>query len=179
MFGALMTYLIKLTEKRTGVEAPYAYHLRDVFPSRLWRYSMIQVVGGNRKFTPADVYHAAGMAAAMVEDCGACVQIHVNLALQDGVSADVLRALVAKRLDQAPATAALGFRYGEAIATGATADDLREEIRAKWGEHGLIELAFTIATARFYPAVKRGMGYAHTCERVVIDNRATPTAKAA
>jgi AhpD family alkylhydroperoxidase len=119
------------------------------------------------------------MAAAMVEDCGPCVQIHVNLALKDGVSADVLRALAARRLDQAPADAALGFAYGEAVAQGVMADEVRDRIRAKWGEKGLIELAFTIATARFYPALKRGMGYAHACERVVIDDRVTPTAKAA
>jgi hypothetical protein len=59
------------------------------------------------------------------------------------------------------------------------ADEMRDQIRAKWGEQGLIELAFTIATARFYPAVKRGMGYAHTCERVVVEDRVTATAKAA
>lgn len=56
---------------------------------------------------------------------------------------------------------------------------MREEIRAKWGEKGLIELAFAIAAARFYPTLKRGMGYAHTCERVVVNDRVTPTAKAA
>ena len=179
MFRSLMTRLIKAAEKRTGVEAPYAYHLRDVAPSRLWRFSMIQVVEGGRKFTPADVYHSAGMAAAMVEDCGPCVQIHVNLALKDGVSGDVLRALAARRLDKVPAHVALAFKYGDAIAKGAMADEMRDEIRAKWGERGLIELAFTIATARFYPAVKRGMGYAHTCERVVVGDSVTPTAKAA
>jgi AhpD family alkylhydroperoxidase len=176
----LLTKLLAWGEKTIGnVSMDYAYHLRDVAPSRLWRFTFIKVVEGERKYTPADVYHAAGMAAAMVEDCGPCVQIHVNLALKDGVSADVLRALAARRLDQAPADAALGFAYGEAVAQGAMADDMRDRIRAKWGEKGLIELAFTIATARFYPALKRGMGYAHTCERVVIDNRATPTAKAA
>jgi hypothetical protein len=59
------------------------------------------------------------------------------------------------------------------------ADDMRDAIRKLWGEKGLIELAFAVATARFYPAVKRGMGYAHTCERVVVNDRVTLTAKAA
>jgi AhpD family alkylhydroperoxidase len=179
MFRALMTRLIKAVEKRTGVEAPYAYHLRDVAPARLWRFSFIKVVEGGRKFTPAQAYHAAAMAAAMVEDCGPCVQIHVNLALQDGVSADILRALAARRLENVPAEVALAFKYGEAIAQGVMADEMRDQIRAKWGEQGLIELAFAIATARFYPAVKRGMGFAHACERVVVEDRVTMTAKAA
>jgi len=176
----LLTKLLEWSKTRIGdVNMDYAYHLRDVAPSRLWRFSLIQVVAGGRKYTPPEVYHAAGMAAAMVEDCGPCVQIHVNLALKDGVDANALRALAARRLQQVPAQAALGFKYGEAVATGVTADEMREEIRAKWGEQGLIELAFTIAAARFYPAVKRGMGYAHTCERVVVEDRVTLTAKAA
>lgn len=176
----LLTKLLQWGEKQIGgVDLDYAYHLRDVAPSRLWRYTLIKTVEGPRKYTPADVYHAAGMAAAMTEDCGPCVQIHANFAMQDGMNADVLRSLAMRKMDNVPADIALGFRYGEAIAQGVMADEMRDEIRKKWGEKGLIELAFAIATARFYPAIKRGMGYAHTCERVVIQDRATPTAKAA
>jgi AhpD family alkylhydroperoxidase len=176
----LLTKMLKWGEKQIGnVSMDFAYHLRDVAPARLWRFSFIKVVEGDRKHTPADVYHAAGMAAAMVEDCGPCVQIHVNLALKDRVAPDVLRALAARKLDKVQPDVALAFKYGEAVSQGVMADEMRDQIRAKWGEKGLIELAFAIATARFYPALKRGMGFAHTCERVVIDERVTPTAKAA
>lgn len=176
----LLTKLLDYGKTQIGdVDMSYAYHLRDVAPSWLWRFSMIKVVEGQRKLTPAGVYHAAAMAAAMVEDCGPCVQIHVNLALKDKVPGDVLRALAARQLDSVPADVALGFRYGEAVAQGVMADEMREQIRAKWGERGLIELAFTIATARFYPGLKRGLGFAHTCERVVVEDRVTATAKAA
>jgi AhpD family alkylhydroperoxidase len=176
----LLTKLLEWGKTQIGdVEMDYAYHLRDVAPGRLWRFSLIRVVEGGRKFTPAGVYHAAGMAAAMVEDCGPCVQIHVNLALKDGVPAEVLRGLAAGKLDGVSEDVAIGFKYGDAVARGVMADELRDAVRAKWGERGLIELAFTIATARFYPAVKRGMGFAHTCERVVVEDRVTPTAKAA
>lgn len=176
----LLTQLLKWGEKQIGgVSMDYAYHLRDVAPSRLWRFTLIKAVEGGRKFTPADSYHAAGMAAAMVEDCGQCVQIHVNLALKDGVAPDVLRALAARRLDEVPALVALAFNYGDATSRGVMADELREQIRAAWGERGLIELAFTIATARFYPGLKRALGYAHTCERVVVADQVTLTAKAA
>jgi hypothetical protein len=172
--------LLQWGEKQIGgVSMDYAYHLRDVAPSRLWRFTLIKAVEGGRKYTPADVYHAAGMAAAMTEDCGPCVQIHANFAMQDGMNADVLRSLAMRKLDNVPVDIALGFKYGEAIAQGVMANEMRDEIRAKWGDKGLIELAFAIATARFYPALKRGMGYAHTCERVVIQDRPTPTAKAA
>jgi AhpD family alkylhydroperoxidase len=176
----LLTKMLEWGKTQIGdVNMDYAYHLRDVAPSRLWRFSMIKVVEGGRKYTPAGPYHAAGMAAAMVEDCGPCVQIHVNLALKDKVAPDVLRALAARQLDRVPADVALAFRYGEAVSRGEMADEMRDQIRAAWSEQGLIELAFAIATARFYPGLKRGLGFAHTCERVVVEDRVTPTAKAA
>lgn len=176
----LLTKLLEWGKTQIGdVDMDYAYHLRDVAPSRLWRFSMIKVIEGGRKYTPADAYHAAGMAAAMVEDCGPCVQIHVNLALKDKVAPDVLRALAARQFERVPADVALAFKFGEAVARGEMADEMRDQIRAKWSEQGLIELAFAIATARFYPGLKRGLGFAHTCERVVVEDRVTATAKAA
>lgn len=161
------------------VNMDYAWHLRDVAPSRLWRFSLIRAVEGPRRETPAGVWHAAGLAAAMVEDCGPCVQIHVNLALRDGIDPGVLRALVQRRLDEVPADIALGFRYGDAVARATPTQDLRERVRAAWGDRGVAELAFTIATARFYPAVKRGLGYAEACERVMVGGETTPAVHAA
>lgn len=176
----LQTKLLQWGEKQIGgVSMDYAYHLRDVFPSRLWRFTAIKFVEGPRKYTPPNVFHAAGLAAAMVEDCGPCVQIHVNLALQEHVNADELWALVSGKLDLASPDARLAFQYGDAVSRGALADEWRDQIRAKWGERGLIELAFVVATARFYPAVKRGMGYAHTCERVIVNDKVTEAVKAA
>lgn len=176
----LLTKLLEWGKTQIGdVEMDFAYHLRDVAPSRLWRFSMIKVVEGGRKYTPAAAYHAAGMAAAMVEDCGPCVQIHVNLALKDKVSPEVLRALAARQLERVPVEVALAFKYGDAVSRGEMADEMRDQVRTRWTEQGLIELAFAIATARFYPGLKRGLGFAHTCERVVVEDRVTPTAKAA
>jgi AhpD family alkylhydroperoxidase len=179
MFRTLMIRMIKGMEKMTGVEAPYAYHLLDVAPARLWRFSLIKTVEGRRHVTPPGVYHAAGLASAMVEDCGPCVQIHVNFALKDGVAPDVLRALVARRFESVPREIVTAFKFGEAVSAGNIADEWRDEIRQRWGDKGVAELAFTVAVARFYPAVKRGLGYASACERVVVGNDITRAVKAA
>jgi AhpD family alkylhydroperoxidase len=180
MLKWVLTSMIDGARKHLGVDdMDYAYRLRDVAPGRLIRFSFIKTVEGPRKATPPSVYHAAGLAAAMVEDCGPCVQIHVNLALKDRVPPEVMAALVQGQLDRAPSDAALGFRFGDAVARGYACDDLRDAIAQKWGDTGVIELAFTIATARFYPAVKRGMGYAHACEKIKIGAVETYAAKAA
>ena len=172
--------MLNESKKTIGdVDMEFAEHLRQVAPRRLMRFSMIKVIEGRRKFVPPSPFHAAGLAAAMVEDCGPCVQIHINLGLKDGVPEAQLQALVQRRLAAVDDDTALAFRYGEAVARSDVADDYRDAIRAKWGEQGLIELAFAIATARFYPGLKRGLGYAQHCEKVRIGSVETFTAKAA
>ena len=174
MLRALLTWMLKASENHIGkVDMDYAYHLRDVAPGRLLRFSFIKFVEGPRKLTSPEVYHATGLAAAMVEDCGPCAQIHVNLAQREHVSADILRNLVARKFDQVPRDVATAFRFGEKVSRGELADEERDQLRAKWGERGLIELAFAAAVARFYPGLKRGLGFAHTCERVVVGNDVT------
>jgi AhpD family alkylhydroperoxidase len=162
-----------------GVEMDWAYRLRDVAPLRLMRFSFIKTVGGPRQITPPETYHAAGLAAAMAEDCGPCVQIHVNLALKDGVPERVLQALLKRDFANSTPEATTGFKFGDAVARGEDATEFRDAIASKWGERGVIELAFTISTARFYPAVKRAMGYAKACEKIKIGAVETFTAKAA
>ena len=180
MIRWLLGKLLESARHHLGdVNMDYAWHLRDVDPSRLMRFSLIKAVEGPRRMTPPAVWHAAGLAAAMAEDCGPCVQIHVNLALQDGVDPGVLGALVEGAIDRAPPDIALAFRFGDAVARGLPAQEWRDRIRARWGEKGLIELAFTIATARFYPAVKRGMGYAQACERVMVRDEASRAVRTA
>ena len=178
MLRALLTWMLQEGEKYIGkVDMDFAYHLRDVAPWSLVRFSFIQVVPGPRKLTPPEIYHAVGLAAAMAEDCGPCVQIHVNLAQRERVPAELLRNLVARKLDQVPRGVATAFLYGEKVSSGELADDERDQLRAKWGEKGLIELAFVAAVARFYPGLKRGLGYAHACERVVVGNDVTLAVK--
>src|SRR6185295_767039 len=142
MLRALLTWMLKQGEKVIGkVDMDYAYHLRDVAPWSLLRYSLINAVATPRKVTSPEVYHAVGLAAAMVEDCGPCVQIHVNLAQRERVSAELLRNLVARKLDRVPREVATAFNYGEKVSRGELADEERDALRAKFGEQGLIELA--------------------------------------
>ena len=65
----------------------------------------------------------------------------------------------------------------DALRAAKQADEWRDDIRKRWGDKGVAELAFTVAVARFYPAVKRGLGYASACERVVVADETTLAVK--
>ena len=45
---------------------------------------------------------------------------------------------------------------------------MRERVRERYGEEGLVELALGIAAARVFPVVKRALGYATSCALVKV-----------
>ena len=48
-------------------------------------------------------------------------------------------------------------------------DELRETLRQRYGERGLIELAYAIASSQIPPTVKRCLGYARSCRLVHVE----------
>jgi hypothetical protein len=134
------------------------------------RFATIQLAGGTfRSNAPANAWFAAGIAGALVEDCGPCVQIASDIAMEQGMDGEIIKCL----LSGAPtdADAQLGFDYGRALLLfSPNLDELRETIEAKWGKPALMALTLRTMTARNFPVIKRALGHAKTCQRVRIGN---------
>jgi alkylhydroperoxidase/carboxymuconolactone decarboxylase family protein YurZ len=118
---------------------------------------------------PADVRAFATLGAVMHDDCGECVQIHVNLDRAAGIDAGLLQAALDRRIDALPAPLALAWQFGAAVAANDPAmEELRERMEQAHGRAAIVDLAFSMAVARFYPTVKRAMGYARSCSLVQV-----------
>jgi alkylhydroperoxidase family enzyme len=101
------------------------------------------------------------------EDCGTCLQITVNLARQSGVDAGLIRAALDGNCDELPQEMADVLHFTRSVVTSAGDEDaLRETLRKRYGERGLIELSYAIAASRIPPTVKRSLGYAKSCRLV-------------
>ena len=155
-------------EKRYGYDATYMHELTDLSTTAFRRFMKMQMAGGGwRGGAPRDAWLASGIAGALVEDCGPCVQIASDMAMERGMKAEVIGAL----LSGAPtdADAQLGFDYGRALLNASdNLDALRETIAAKWGQKALIGMSLAAMTSRNYPVLKRALGHAKTCQRVRI-----------
>ena len=171
---------LRAAEQRLGVSFDYARAMHRASPTSTWTMLKLQKIGRFRKACPPAAAHAAHIAAALCEDCGPCVQIAVNLAREDGVPAETLRALIDRRFATVDAGTADAFLFGEAVAkSDPAANELRERLQARYGEKAIVDLAIGIAIARTWPAMKRAMGHAQCCQRVVIDGVTTPVLHAA
>lgn len=157
-------------ERRYDYDGQYMHEMLDASEAAFLRYAIMQSAGGNwRADAPVNAWCAAGIAGALVEDCGPCVQIASDTAVESGMPAEIIGAL----LSGAPtdADAQLGFDYGRALLHASeNLDALRERIEAKWGRKALLAISLRAMTARNFPVLKRALGFAKTCQRVRIGN---------
>lgn len=180
MLKRLMHRYIRSFEKSFGYDASYMHDVVDASSSAIVKFSFVQIMSRHRQDVSSDAWHAAHLAGALSEDCGPCVQICVDMATKDGMDPRKLASLVRGDIDAAGVDAALGFRFGMAVATNAdTVLALVEQARCKYGERGLVSLAYSVTTARMYPTLKRALGHGAVCSRVIVSNETIPVRKAA
>lgn len=157
-------------ERRYNYDATYMHEMADVSPAGFVRFAVMQMTGGNwRGDAPLKPWCAAGIAGALVEDCGPCVQIASDMAIEGGMPGEIIAALLSGKPTDADAQ--LGFDYGRALLNAsAELDDLREQIEQKWGKRALLSISLRALTARNFPVLKRALGHAKVCQRVRIGN---------
>jgi AhpD family alkylhydroperoxidase len=158
--------LIAANERRLGVKMDYVREMADLNWPAFVRIGKVSALATSAEPQfDVRVAHMAALAAAQCDDCGECVQIHLNLAARDGVKRETLQAaLDARPESMAPPQLGLAWRFGQAVATGDPAmADIRRKLDGLIGRSGLMDLGFAIAMARFYPTLKRALGYAVAC----------------
>ena len=72
----------------------------------------------------------------------------------------------------------LGFRFADAIVRRLPeADTARDDVRARWGDKGVIDLSMILQIGRMFPMLKSALGYAKTCQQVQIEKSAVNVMK--
>lgn len=116
---------------------------------------------------PQAPWFAAKWVATQSEDCGPCQQLAINMAKHEGIPLPLIKAVTqGNERDMDPDTK-LVYQWARAVihpTLGAEADQLREQVKSKWGEHGLVSLSLAMAGTRSFPMLKRALGHNQTCQ---------------
>ena len=157
-------------ERKLRVPADYIGRMGETSFSGFLKFLIFLPVAGHRRKAERSVAHAVRLVATQHEDCGPCVQVAVNAALDDGVEPGVVRAVLRRSHGELPSSVSLAVRFAEGVLANDGSDEQpRNEIEARLGGAVLTELSLAIATARVFPTIKRGMGFARSCSLVDIE----------
>ena len=169
MLRYLIERQIKAQEKNLGVGLEYLRQIARVSIAELLGMNRLARLMNERNTLAPAPFHVARLVAVLAEDCGDCVRIEANLARQADVPADVVRAVLDLRPSDLPEDLGDVYLFAECTVQNAgDAEPLRSRIRSRYGERGLIEMVRAIALARTFPVIKRGLGYATSCQRQAI-----------
>jgi hypothetical protein len=169
MFKSYLHRKIAAMERAFSYDAAYVHEMLDASASAFMKFAMFQKMAAHCDSVSRDAWYAAKLAAVIAEDCGPCAQLTVDMALQAGVDPKIIAALTRGDFDRAGPDAALGYRYGLAVATNSPeAVALSVDAEAKYGRRGLVSLALAVAGARVYPTLKRGLGHGASCQKLVV-----------
>jgi hypothetical protein len=177
MLRPIFSRVIDKFEKTWRYDASYMRHVLAAAPATFLKFSVLTGLV-DRKAAPGAALAAAGIAGTLAEDCGPCTQISVDMAQRGGVKPQVLRAILAGDEHAMGEDAALAWRFARAsLARDMEAcDPLRDEIVRRWGDRGLVAIAFAITTARMYPTLKYALGYGKACSKIVVAGQDAPVA---
>ncbi len=172
MLRQLIHRILNREERKLGESVDYLHYVADVSPAAFFRFCSIMPFANSRKALPKDAWFMAQVVAAQDADCGPCLQITLNLARHSDVDPTLLRAALDGRChDMSPEMADV-YQFAKAVVTSSGEDEtLRETLRKRYGDRGLIELAYAIASSRIPPMVKRVLGYAKSCSATPVEVR--------
>ena len=179
MIRLILHSTIRRFERRYDYDATYMHAILEASIPAFVKFALAQTMSAHREGVSPDALFAARIAAVRFEDCGPCAQLVVNMALEAGVEPAMVRAIVARDVRRLSADASLGLRLADAVLAHESTDDARANVVARFGEKGLITLAYAIAATRIYPTLKRALGHAHTCERLRVEGEYVIAARAA
>ena len=178
MLRPLLNRSLAAMEKRYAYDATY---MRDVLAASPWtllRFGLVATLGRGKR-APPEALAAAAIVGTLAEDCGPCTQISVDMAGENGVSASILRAVLAGDTSAMGEAGALVWRFARASLARdmETCAPLRDEIVRRWGRPGLVDIALALTTARMYPTLKYALGHGKTCSQVIVSGEAAHVAR--
>ncbi len=166
----LMRPFLSAFGRRYDYNVDYLREVAETSASGFLRFSFASMMSSYHQGVPLQAWFAAKLVGARHEDCGPCVQLVVKMAEEAGVSPKVLRAIIEGDDDALTPDAALGLAYARSVLERdlVAGDQLRAEVRERWGDEALLSLAFAVTSARLFPTLKYALGHGRSCSRVVV-----------
>lgn len=176
----IMRRVLRAFSKRYSYDASYLEMMLDEAPSAFFKFAKIAAVSQHREAVPVEAYFAAKLVGALKEDCGPCVQLVVDMALEAGMPNDQVEAVLRGDVMAMTGPTVIAFRFANAvIQRSIEADEYRDVVRAEWSDKGVVELSLALIISRVFPMLKAGLGYAAQCRRIAVEGHNVDVVKQA
>lgn len=152
-----------------GYDTSYMERLLDLSPAAYDSFAMAMPMAEHRVKLPIDAHFVGCISALMADDCGACTQLNLKMAVEAGVDRTTLRQLLDDPT-RLPDSLRLVHAYAKQVVAGQNAETATvEALRKTFGDEAFAELAVNVLGCRIYPALRRAMGAEKACPAPTLD----------
>ena len=168
MIGRTLKISFARFGSRYGYDTSFMRELVDTERIGALKLALASSFTRHRFGLPAAPYFAAKIIATRHADCGACLKLAIDMALEAGVPLPDIRRLLVDSEGEAPPEMRLAARYARAVSERDPAlPEIIEECVRCWGKRGLAGLAAAVTGGQFFPMLKRGLGRSNACTPVL------------
>ena len=155
-------------EQHYQYDSTYIKELLETSPQGYEKFSNMQPLALHQELLRRDDFWVTKLAAMKAQDCGACLQLNVKMALEAGVDKETVSKAIKspERLKEEQYDL---YCFAQSILNGVPDDlDLVKRIESRYSKGQLLEIGIAVSTASIFPMIKRAVGYTRTCSIIEI-----------
>jgi len=150
-------------EKHYDYDCNYMRKLASAAPDAFETFINFLPMGRVGNSIPADILWVVKISAMLTEDCGACVQLNIKMAIEAGVDTSLLKDVIT-RPEHLKQDYKLAFDFAHAIARNTEdQEELINKMNVTYTKQQIAELSLAIASTKIYPTIKRALGEFKSC----------------
>ncbi len=180
MFRSFIRNRLSKVERETGTPTRWLSHMVDHSPTAFFKFLLFLPMASHRGAASREALAVARLVATREEDCGPCLQTVVDQSLQAGVRPELVRLVVAGRVEELEEELALVYRYAVAVCgRDPETDRWTERVVERMGRAVLVDLGLAVASVPVFTRFKRATGFAGPCALVDVAGEPVSPGKAA
>jgi len=170
MLRAVLKPLYEKFGRRYDYNVDYMVAMDEGSPGILTKMALMNGLSNHRKVAPVPAYFIAKLAATQHYDCGPCLRLVCNMAIEAGVPKKHIGSALGSQADL-PEDLKQVVAYTRAVVTQDhdQIGPLQDAMQQRYSPGAMAEISLAIAFGGFYPTMKRALGAATACEPVVAE----------
>ena len=146
-------------------------YLRDLYESSadaFAKFNALQPLSMHCELLSMEEHWIAKLAAMKAQDCGACLELNIKMALEAGVSLNLVKNVVSNTEALTPHQRMI-YEYVFGLAANQQDNSWLDDMKQNYSRGQLLEFGLCAASAVFYPMVKRAVGDVESCRLFNLD----------
>lgn len=165
----------KSLEMIEGFQAHYDYdtsYMKEMLTQNPKAYETFEAflpMAGVTSESNKDVLYVVKLATIKNEDCGACLQLTVDMAIEAGVDKKIIHEIVFNEGEELVSDLKDVYDFTLAVANNYTPDAiLYDTLNKRYSKALMVEIALVLASMKVFPTVKRVLNVFQSCSSIQI-----------